>query len=159
MLENAMWACPDKLWSDSSKRPAWLTDNIVGFWYVAYHALFFLDLYLSGATEGFQPPPPFNLDEMDPAGLLPERPFSKGELQAYLEHCRRKCREVIAGLTDQRAHERCGFEGLDLSIAELHLYNMRHVQHHAAQLNLILRQTTSSAPRWVGKTKVALASE
>jgi hypothetical protein len=32
------------------------------------------------------------------------------------------------------------------------LYNLRHVQHHAAQLNLILRQVTDSAPDWVGRT-------
>ena len=32
------------------------------FWYVVYHALFWLDLYLSGAVEGFAPPAPFTLD-------------------------------------------------------------------------------------------------
>src|SRR5687767_7015822 len=32
------------------------------------------------------------------------------------------------------------------------LYNMRHVQHHAAQLNLLLRQATNSAPDWVART-------
>jgi len=38
-----------------------------------------------------------------------------------------------------------------LSFAELLLYNMRHVQHHAAQLNLILRQKVDSAPGWVAQ--------
>jgi hypothetical protein len=33
---------------------------------------------------------------------------------------------------------------------------MRHVQHHAAQLNLILRQQIDSAPRWVVKAKSPL---
>jgi uncharacterized damage-inducible protein DinB len=45
-----------------------------------------------------------------------------------------------------------------MSRLELLLYNMRHVQHHAAQLNLILRQTIDSAPRWVGKAKMKLIS-
>jgi uncharacterized damage-inducible protein DinB len=40
-----------------------------------------------------------------------------------------------------------------MSHAELLLYNMRHVQHHAAQLNLILRQKTESAPGWVARAK------
>jgi len=40
---------------------------------------------------------------------------------------------------------------------ELLLYNMRHVQHHAAQLNLMLRQAVDSAPGWVAKTKVGLS--
>jgi hypothetical protein len=49
----------------------------------------------------------------------------------------------------ERARRHCGLEWIDLGVAELLLYNVRHVQHHAAQLNLILRQTTDSAPSWV----------
>ncbi|HEY2930324.1 MAG TPA: DinB family protein [Acidobacteriota bacterium] len=145
MLENAMLACPDELWSDRSQRPE--------FWYVVYHTLFFLDLYLSGSVEGFVPPAPFTLDELDPAGLLPERPYTKGELQTYLGHGRKKCRATIEALADEKACERCGFGWLDVSVSESLLYNMRHVQHHAAQLNLILRQKIDSAPGWVAKTK------
>ena len=151
MLENALLACPDELWGDRSKQPE--------FWYVVYHTLFWLDLYLSGSVEGFAPPAPFTLEEMDPAGLLPERPYTKEELQTYLEHGRKKCRATIEALTDEKARQRCGFEWVDVSIAELLLYNMRHVQHHAAQLNLILRQTIDSAPRWVAKTKSKLSGE
>jgi hypothetical protein len=147
MLENAILACPDEVWS-GRESPA-----PTEFWYVAYHALFFLDLYLSDSVEGFAPPPPFTLSELDPAGVLPERTYTKGELQAYLEHGRRKCRATIKALTDQKTRRRCGFDWLDLSDGELLLYNMRHVQHHAAQLNLILRQTTDSAPAWVRKAK------
>jgi hypothetical protein len=29
---------------------------------------------------------------------------------------------------------------------------MRHVQHHAAQLNFIVSRATGSAPRWVRRT-------
>ena len=141
MLENALLACPDDLWSDRSRQPE--------FWYVVYHTLFCLDLYLSGSVEGFAPPAPFTLDELDPAGLLPERPYTKSELQAYLEHGREKCRATIAALTDEKARRPCEFEWLVINEAELLLYNMRHVQHHTAQLNLILRQTIDSAPRWV----------
>jgi hypothetical protein len=56
-------------------------------------------------------------------------------------------------MTDERSRERCAFPWLNLSIAELFLYNMRHVQHHAAQLNLMLRQTVDSAPRWVARAR------
>ena len=44
---------------------------------------------------------------------------------------------------------RCVFARFELTFAELLLYNMRHTQHHAAQLNLILRQETDAAPGWV----------
>ena len=151
MLENALLACPDEIWADRSRQPE--------FWYVVFHALFFLDLYLSDSDKGFAPPVPFTLDELDPAGLLPERPYTKDELLTYLDHGRKKCRATIAAMTDEKARQRCGFEWLDISVSELLLYNMRHVQHHAAQLNLVLRQTTDSAPRWVAKTKNKLNGE
>jgi uncharacterized damage-inducible protein DinB len=57
------------------------------------------------------------------------------------------------GLTEEEARGTCGFEWLEMSFGELLLYNLRHVQHHAAQLNLILRQVTDSAPRWVARSK------
>ena len=153
MLQNAMRVCPDELWCDCSKSPEWVERDVVGFWYLAYHTLFFLDLYLSGSADRFTPPAPFTLDELDPAGLLPERPFTKGELQTYLDYGRNKCRATIEGMTDTELLQRAGFKWLDLTKAELLLYNMRHVQHHAAQLNLILRQKTGSAPRWVAKAQ------
>jgi hypothetical protein len=144
-LENAMVACPEKLWNDRSRRPE--------FWYLVYHTLFWLDFNLSDSPEGFSPPAPFGLEEMDPTGIIPERPYTKDELQTYLEHGRKKCRDRIQALTEEKAHQRWVFGSVDLSVAELLLYNMRHVQHHAAQLNLILRQTIDSAPRWVFKAK------
>lgn len=148
MLENAMHACPEGLWGDRSQRPE--------FWYVAFHTLFFLDCYLSDSEAGFTPPAPFTLDELDERGIIPERVYAKEELQKYLVHGREKCRSTIAAMTEDKANQRCGFSWLDISVLELLLYNMRHVQHHAAQLNLILRQKVDSAPRWVRKTTVPL---
>lgn len=145
MLDNAMRDCPDDLWSDRSRQPE--------YWYLVYHTLFWLDLYLSRPSEGFAPPAPFTLDELDPAGLLPERPYTKKELQKYLEHGREKCRKAIDALTDEQDQQRHRFGWGEASYSELLLYNMRHVQHHAAQLNLILRQQTDSAPRWVAQAK------
>jgi len=145
MLENAMRACPEAVWEDRSRQPE--------FWYVAFHTLFYLDLYLSESDVGFSPPAPYTLDELDEKGLMPERMYTKDELLKYLAHGREKCRSTISALTEERANRRCGFEWLDISFAEVLFYNMRHVQHHAAQLNLLLRQKIDSAPRWVRRTK------
>lgn len=155
MLENAIDACPDDVWSDPSKRPEWAGNDVVGFWYLVYHTLFFLDLHLTGRPEEeFSPPAPFTREELDPAGVLPERPYTKEELRGYLEHDRRKFREVIAALDEKDMFERRAQTRPDTSVAELLLYNMRHVQHHTAQLNLILRQRTASAPpNWVSKAR------
>ena len=153
MLDNAVRACPDELWRDClwhnpSERPEYSQ-----FWYLVYHTLFWLDLYLSGAVEGFAPPAPFTLDEADPAGLVPERPYTKDELQAYLDYCRKKCQATIEALTDETAQRWCRFRWGELSFVELLLYDMRHVQEHAAQLNLMLGQKVGSAPDWVTKAK------
>ena len=149
-LEAAIDACPDSLWGDRSRFPE--------YWYVVYHTLFFLDYYESESGEGYAPPPPFTLSELDPAGVLPDRVYSKEEMRRFLEHGRQKLRARIAAMTDEKAASRCAFR--ELNELEHFLYKMRHVQHHAAQLNLIIRQVTNSdAPRWVSRTKLPLTPE
>jgi len=155
MLENALVACPDSLW----RRPVWhdMSNSSQGveFWYVPYHALFWLDLYLSGTLEGFAPPAPFTLAELDPAGALPERPYTKDELLDYLAYARQKGHTMLPGLTEETARQPVDFpwaRGKAVSFFELQLYNLRHVQEHAAQLNLLLGQHgIHTAPSWVAR--------
>src|SRR5687767_10159520 len=106
MLENALQACPDELWRERLYQERAIQPEFAEFWYVIYHTLFWLDFYLSDSAEGFAPPAPFTLSEMD-AGLLPERVYTKDELQAYLEYGRNKCRVRIHTLTDEMAPQRC----------------------------------------------------
>lgn len=150
MLGNAITACPDNIWRDRTRFPE--------YWYVVFHTLFWLDLYLSETSEGFTPPKPYGLEELDPAGVLPDRVYSKEEMLTYLAHCRAKCKRRIEALTDEEAHRSWKFGKSEYPVTELLLYTLRHVQHHAGQLNLILRQTTDSAPRWVSKAKDKLTT-
>ena len=143
MLANAIEACPDSVWSGQGRG---------AFWYLAFHVLFFLDLYLSSEGESrFRPPPPFGLTELAPEFVPPERVYRKDELLGYLEHCRKRLDAVMAGVTEAWIAAPCPIPYREMSNGELLLYNMRHVQHHAAQLNMLLRQTTDSAPDWVSK--------
>jgi uncharacterized damage-inducible protein DinB len=175
MLENAIIDCPEKVWGDLREKPLFWSRSYQlrinnnepqlkparrqEFWYIAYHTLFFLDLYLSESDEGFTPPAPFGLSELDPAGALPERVYTKDELNAYLKHCYRKCRARIQSLTDEKARQTLKHVWIGLSGAEALIYTLRHVQHHAAQLCIILRQEADLSPRWVGRTKVELSGE
>ena len=145
MLENAILACPNELW-----------DTPAQFWYNAYHCLFYLDYYLSPEPEKFSPPSPFTLSEFDPAGTLPEVVYKKEELLGYLNFSRTKCHDLIAGLTPESASKRWINEYRDYSLFEMLIYNLRHVQHHVAQLNLLLRQGMNGAPGWVSQTKIPL---
>jgi hypothetical protein len=152
MLENAMEACPDVLWTEPSRQPH------LQFSYMAFHTLWWLDYYLADDPETFRPPAPFTMDELDPSGVYPSRPYTRDELRTYLAHGREKCRRAIASLTEQQAMQPNKFGKRGHSVLNLHLYNARHVQHHAAQLNLILRQVTDSAPRWVSHSSTPLAT-
>jgi len=102
MLENALLACPDELWSDRSRRPE--------FWYVAYHTLFYLDVYSSGSVKAYTPPAPFTLSELED-DVMPPRVYGKDELLAFLVHGRQRCRAAIETMTDDKASRRCGSNG------------------------------------------------
>jgi hypothetical protein len=153
MLDKALLACPDTHWH----RRLWSTNSDpslpVEFWYIGYHVLFWLDLYLMGTGEGFAPPAPFTLSELDPEGALPERPYTRDELHTYLVYLRQKCQTTIADLTDEKAQQPIAFpwtKGKPVSYLELLLYNMRHVQEHGAQLNMFLGQNAiETSSDWV----------
>jgi len=60
---------------------------------------------------------------------------------------------LLGEQSSKEARQRCGFSWGEVSFSELLLYNMRHVQDHAAGLNLILGQKIGSAPGWVTRAK------
>lgn len=153
MFSQVIDACPDELWQkrmwgEYSDRP-----ELSEFWYIAYHTLFWTDMYLSGEVEGFTPPAPFDLSEYDPDGALPERIYTKQELLTYWAYCREKCKTTIDTLTDEQAVRRLTFPWGELSFVELLLYNMRHVQEHGAQLRMCLGQHFAWEPGWRAKAK------
>lgn len=156
MLKNAILLYPEAQWNTNTK-----------FFYNAYHCLVFLDYYLTNPPQNFSAPLPFTItysgdipaDAID--DLVPNRIYSKQELLDYLQSSRDKCHQLIASLTPEKIAERWIEEPGDpgsrnYSILELLLYNMRHVQHHAAQLNMLLRQSINEAPNWVSRAKDGL---
>ena len=149
MLENAIRACPEELW----RGQMWPIDDIEPrfseVWCIAAHVLFWLDFYLTNSPDDFAPPPPFGLEELDPAGVVPPRAFTKDEILAYLAYGRAKCKTTIENLTEARAQSICEFGWVKLPFGEMLLYNMRHVQEHTAQINLFIGQHKLYNPRWV----------
>ena len=139
-LDASIAACPDELWL----APLWQTPDSrperAQFWYVAYHTLFWLDLYLTGTEDDFLPPAPFSLIEQYGDEPIPERAYTRAELQTYLAACRARCHTTIATLTDETAQSQCQFGWGECSFLELLIYNLRHVQGHASQLDMLLGQ-------------------
>ena len=168
MLENALLACPASLWQErlwSVPPPPEFPPQFAEFWYVTFHALVWLDLYLSGLPEEeFAPSAPFAQGVLDSVEALPERPYTKEELRAYLVSTRQKCHTQLLQLTDEQAHRPVEYpwsEGQPISFLELHLYNLRHVQEHAAQLSLFLGQHAipDEALDWVPLAKADEGNE
>lgn len=141
-LDEALRDCPDELWEKrlwEDEPDQWVAPGFATFWYQGYHALFWLDLYLTGAEEGFLPPAPFDLVEMQAGETLP-RTYRREELLGYLAICHQRCQATIAALTPEAAYRLCKFPWGEVTFAELLLYTMRHVQEHAAQLHMFLGQ-------------------
>lgn len=140
--------CPDAAW-----------DAPVGnhpFCRVVLHTLFFTDYYL-GQDEASLRDQPFHrdhpqffrdyeeLEDRDPVWL-----YDRPTILSYLAHCRTKAASALAAETVETLAARAEFQRRGISRAELHVYNIRHLQHHAAQLSLRLRIDRQEDIPWIG---------
>lgn len=147
MLINVISNCPEDYFLTRKR-----------FYYIAYHSTIFLDYYLTLPPKDFISILPFtqiNNDEKPLEAiddLLPNKIYTKYELIDYLQVSREKCKNIIESLTDDKLNERFieGIEANDMnySILEILLYNLRHTQHHTAQLNILIRQDLDKHMEW-----------
>ena len=153
MLGESLRDCPDELWDKrlwEDQADQWVAAGFSTFWYLGYHALFWLDLYLTGAEEGFAPPEPFDLVETEAHESLP-RTYTRAELLGYLVYCRERCTQTISAMTGEDAARICRFGWGELPFAELQLYSLRHVQEHGAQLRMFLGQQAGKPTGWIAR--------
>ena len=148
MLHNAISACDTELWTDHS-----YTNT---FWHVAYHVLFYTDLYLSEDEKSFVPWEKHREHYQVLSATLPwppraavhiGEPYSREEIEGYCEHVQQGLVKRIETLDFE---EPSGFSWLPFSKFELQLYNIRHVQHHTGQLIDLLREQDDVSINWVG---------
>lgn len=145
MLKQCIERCPNELWES---KIAELTVR-----QVAYHTLFFVDFYLTPDEAAFElrdlhriggdEREPINSPGLDKQGTLDYLNFGLDKLQA-----------TIAAETEESLRGPSGFSWVNFSRAEMHLYNLRHVQHHAGQISAHLRRLDPAckdrhALRWV----------
>ncbi len=147
MLIDTIEKCPDALWNDVNYDSA--------YWRIVYHSLFYTDLYLSETVNSFivwnKHLPNYNrlgkLNE-DQTPFVTGTVYSKEELMAYAGL-------IISNtstLVDEESFEyESGFPWIKMTKFELHLYNVRHIQHHVGQLIERLHQNGISAIDWKGK--------
>ena len=152
MLRQAIERCPDDLWFDKTHRNA--------YWQVAYHALFFTHLYMVQEEAAFRPweghqgnvqnPDAIAPDPPDPPGDLPilPNPYTKSEALAYWKICDEMVDQTVDSLDLNRPNS--GFSWYPTTPKLEHqIMNIRHTQHHTAQLADRLRFAANIGTRWV----------
>jgi DinB family protein len=151
MLREAIDRCPDETWTSTAHRNA--------FWQVAYHTLFFAHAYLMPERSAFRPwrehqsevqHPDGIPGDADPHSALPliPQPYTKAQALEYWAICDRLVDEALDTLDLARSDS--GFPNYPVSKLEHQLVNIRHIQHHAAQLADRLRDAADIGIRWVG---------
>ncbi len=149
MLINALNACPDTLYQNNKR-----------LFYTAYHVTVFLDYYLTIPPTDFKPQLPFTIIEKEAIpkealdDVLPNQHYPKEQLLEYIQTSKKKCHDVIMGIKETgnpRFVEDVEVGKMDYSLIEILLNNLRHVQHHTAQLNTLLRNQGLEPPKWVAR--------
>lgn len=148
MMRRVIENCPDALWDDPS------FDN--RFWHVAYHALFYTHLYLSPSEAEFKPWERSRENQQfmgkspwpphDPVPV--DKPYTQKELLEYEELVESNVELLVQNVPLESGS---GFSWISLGRFELHIYNIRHLQHHTGQLIERLRAATGSGVDWVGR--------
>lgn len=147
MLINVISNCPDNYFEQNPR-----------FYFIAFHSAIFLDYYLTIPPSDFSPLLSFTQKEPKDKpkeaidDLIPDKIYSKKEIVDYLNQSREKCRQIVYALTNDKLNQRFK-EGnephdMDYPILEILIYNLRHTQHHAAQLNMLIRQDFDKHMEW-----------
>jgi hypothetical protein len=147
MLDHCLRACPPEHWQGKIAACT--------FQEVAYHTLFFTDYYLSPSDTAFSLRD-LNLKGGDERALDVSPGLSQTDTLAYLTACRTKLVQSLAAETSESLQAPAAFPRRTFSRGELHIYNIRHIQHHTGQLSAFLRRTLPAfqdpaALPWVGK--------
>ncbi|HEY4328123.1 MAG TPA: DinB family protein [Phycisphaerae bacterium] len=149
-LNLAVVRCPESSWNEPVVK--WK------FCQAAFHTVFFADVYLQAGDDvaavklqafHIEHKADFrDYEELEDREqvLLYEKPF----VSSYLQNTRRKAQAIIAHESAEMLAGPSGFRRRKCSRAELHVYNIRHIQHHAAQLSLRLKLDTNVEVPWIG---------
>jgi hypothetical protein len=158
--EASMWHVPRTdpwVWPTPDTEPVVeRTDESIqrfsAFWVIAYHCLFFLDLYVTADASGFETPEYVRggPEEMewpeDGAAPLPGPAISRESLLAYAGHGRRRVRHSIETMTEDDFEARCpaGHPRAGQTVRELLETNLAHVREHGRQLADFVRAAAPS---------------
>lgn len=146
MLGEVVQCCPADLWDDPSSKNR--------FWRVAYHAAFYLHLYIQPDIKDFVVWTKHR-EEAEMLGKLHWPPYrqaiemsayTQAEVLEYLDFCRAQVRSILPALDLDGPS---GFEWLTFCKREALIYNLRHLQQHTGELAERLGVREIDVP-WIG---------
>lgn len=145
MLIDTINRCPDDLWEDSHYENA--------YWRIAYHALHYTALYAAESQDTFVPWVKHHAG-YHVLGSATSNQISEEGAGSYSRSDLRDYACSISQLLEQQLNTQnlaapSGFEWLRMNKFALHLYNIRHLQHHIGQLVERLHQYGISGINWV----------
>ncbi len=135
MLRDAIERCPPEEWLSIDHKNA--------SWQVAYHTLFFAHLYLQRDEAAFRL---WEKHHGRGDGTQGE-PYTQAEVLEYWEFCDRMVDDAVDALDLDRTE--CGFSWYSMSKLEHQFVNIRHIQHHGAQLIDRVRAAADVGIPWV----------
>jgi hypothetical protein len=141
MLRESIERCPAEVWTNTSHKNA--------FWQIAYHALFFTHLYLQPSEADFRP---WAQHRGKDDGIDGD-PYTQAQVIEYWAVCDRMVDDAVDALDLESPQS--GFSWYQMSKLEHQLVNIRHIQHHGAQLADRLRAAADIGIRWVGGRRAA----
>ncbi len=135
----------------------WSSDHLDGpFSQVAFHVLLFTDIYLGRSEEAVKNQD-FHLrnkgffrDYEELEDRKPSYTYARSDILDYFDFCLRKGRTEIPEESNEVLSGESGFPYRKFPRLELHIYSIRHIQHHAAQLGLRNQFSVGKELRWVG---------
>lgn len=149
-LARAVDAAEGELWTEPvAVRPCWEA---------ALHVTYFAHLYLTPAGEPHPPLPEWVRPDALSFGYSWDPPYvpvdtgappERERVRAWIDGAIEKVDRVLPRETPEALLGPSGFEWRKIPRVEMHLYHLRHIQHHAAQIVAMLRRHGREV-EWVG---------
>jgi hypothetical protein len=144
MLTDVIVKCPDDLWASCEHENA--------YWRIVYHSLFYTAFYLSDGPDKFIPWPK-HLPNYNCLGIITHdgitifigEIYTKPDMIDYANYITSNLNDAVAEI---KFSEPAGFDWIPMNRLQLHLYNIRHIQHHTGQLTERLHQAGIKGITW-----------
>ena len=151
MMKQNLKICPKEVWDDRTRGPP--------FWHVAYHAMWFLDWYLSDskkARESFKSKFGDSSSHFEQLAVnnIRDVVLTPKQLIEFLSEIKEKAKNRINNLTSDELTKPSIFDWHGNSVLSSLLYNLRHIMLHIGTLNLRLRRKGVKLDNWVTHQRI-----